>query len=783
MTRPWQPQAQSHTASRLSIILLGLIILWSVGHTIIWLWIDTRPPRWDESWYLTVSLRCARALSSEGIVAFLKAFLFTDPQRPPLIPLLAIPFYWIFGEGPDIALAVNLLAYVVLLLAVYGLGRRLVSAQVGVLSAFLTAMSPGVFWLSRVFLYDFVNAALVACTLYCLARTERFTNPRASLLLGFVWGLGMMSRSFFPIFVLGPLGVSVYTAWRAARLGDSGAQPHSVNWKTNFARAALVALLVIAPWYGYNIAPLAYRSLSAAYGAEAVGYGPSDPLTVSALVTYFINFIRYQSSLLGLGLFVIALGVLWLRRTELHSGEASALSPFQRVCFLLAAILIPYGFFCQLPSQDYKNVVPLLPLMAVVSAWGLSLLRSVFWRMLLVGGGGALALVQFWLGTYGVAAFPEEIAIPLRPHLPSLVVLRQAPMDNHSFHFLPRTENWHVTEVLSRITEPDLSPGGTRGSPRAAVVAMVPDHHVYNVATFTYEATLRHFPFTVLRAGHPMSPDKDYRTVFWESDFVVAKSDKPGLDWLNVYNTAALEFLRSPQAGFVEVSPRFQLPDGSAAILYAAQRHLAIGESPEIQHRMTVRFGEVVEFLGYTIEPKEQVSKGYAFLLHYYWKALRPLERDYRVAVQVMKDQQSAPLVVWDHFPARGRYPTSLWQPGTVIHDQGVYFLPSDTPAGSYTLRLGLFHPASGERLPIVSADAGIALDEGNSRAAIGEIPMPPQKLLKNSLITLRQAQGGRRKVQNSCGFPVRAEPVEARFRLWEQPQGNLSTASQSPAS
>src|SRR5439155_7142776 len=46
----------------------------------------------------------------------------------------------------------------------------------------------------------------------------------------------------------------------------------------------------------------------------------------------------------------------------------------------------------------------------------------------------------------------------------------------------------------------------------------------------------------------------------------------------------------------------------------------------------------------------------------------------------------------------------------------------------------------------------------------------PSSRLLKNPPFTLRQAQGERREACNRWRFSVRAEPVEARIRLFQQP-------------
>jgi 4-amino-4-deoxy-L-arabinose transferase-like glycosyltransferase len=550
-------------------VLLGVIILWSVGHTIIWLWIDTRPPRWDEAWYLTLGLKYQQALISDGMFAFFKAWLTLDQLRPSLVSVLVVPVYLLFGPGPDVALAVNCVAFVVLILAVYGLGARLAGPSVGLFAAFLVGTYPGVYGLARVFAYDFCDATLVAVALYLLLRSELFSRTRTSLFWGATLGLGVLCRGFFPIFVVGPLLVTMYALWRTGR------QPGERRRYTgrNLSLALLVGVGVAAPWYAYNLPPMLARSFDAAYGAEAVGYGPGNPFTWSALLNYFINFINHHPTLLGLLLFVIAIGGLWKNWTMVVQNSAAQMAfPGQGVVFLASAVLVPYSFFSTLPSQDLKNIVPVTSAMAVLTAWGLMLVRATWLRRVLLTGGGVGMVVQFWLGTYGLAAFPKEIVFWKRPGMLKLFLLRQAPIEHNSFLFLPQQGDWRLTDILQRVSEGQARPNGQRIANRLPLLAIVPEHPALNFSTFRYYLTLRGFSVDMSHPGDPRIPDgREYRARILEADFALVKTENPGPDWLNVNNDAMIEFLRSPESGFVEIAPRFPLPDGSQAVLYAAK--------------------------------------------------------------------------------------------------------------------------------------------------------------------------------------------------------------------
>jgi len=258
---------------------------------------------------------------------------------------------------------------------------------------------------------------------------------------------------------------------------------------------------------------------------------------------------------------------------------------------------------------------------------------------------------------------------------------------------------------------------------RPAVVAVLPNHPFFNASNFTYFSILKDLPVRIEQAGDPRTAEaKNYRLQLLGIDFVVTKTGDSGPQWLNVYNEEILAFLRAPESGFVEVEPRFPLPDGSQAVLYAARG----GPTPPLpQARTPVRFSDQIELLGYKLEEQGQTSRGRAFLVTLYWQALRQLPADYHIFAHVTKAAEARIIAGWDHAPARGRYPTSLWQPGVVIEDRGLYFLPAELPAGAYVLRVGFYLPVNGGRLKVTQAAPGLSLDDDETRVAIATIRVP----------------------------------------------------------
>jgi hypothetical protein len=65
----------------------------------------------------------------------------------------------------------------------------------------------------------------------------------------------------------------------------------------------------------------------------------------------------------------------------------------------------------------------------------------------------------------------------------------------------------------------------------------------------------------------------------------------------------------------------------------------------------------------------------------------------------------------YDNPPGAGWYPTNLWQPGEVVSDDYLIHLDPATPAGELRLRVGLYHPDTLARIPVVDGAGGLADD------------------------------------------------------------------------
>ncbi len=130
---------------------------------------------------------------------------------------------------------------------------------------------------------------------------------------------------------------------------------------------------------------------------------------------------------------------------------------------------------------------------------------------------------------------------------------------------------------------------------------------------------------------------------------------------------------------------------GAEAVEAAGIRHFTPGVKRDVQ------FGRYLRFLGYTLEP-HTVRPGDTLRVSYFWQLLRPLPPGFWVFVHVRDGTKTR--VNKDHRLLQG-VSTAAWRSGERVREDLTLEIPAELNAGTYTLRLGIWKPASGRRLRV----------------------------------------------------------------------------------
>lgn len=198
-------------------------------------------------------------------------------------------------------------------------------------------------------------------------------------------------------------------------------------------------------------------------------------------------------------------------------------------------------------------------------------------------------------------------------------------------------------------------------------------------------------------------PKNFYTTLLWVPGEIVADSYQvpvdttapPGVYWLDVglYPTDKPTFSLPL---FVNGQPIDQTSVRLGPIKVGGPPPGTTVDQVDLQYPLQITFGDQIELLGFNIEGEQQ-RKPAIDELNLYWQPLTLPAADYTVFVHIIDDQGNL-VAQADGPPVEGSYPTSLWDPGEIIVDRRT--MP-DLQPGYYTVRMGMYEPVTGRRLPV----------------------------------------------------------------------------------
>ncbi len=300
---------------------------------------NAAPPTFDDAWYLETSFRLFSALKA-GPGPFVHAYLEAFRIKAPLISLVPLPLYALFGMGERVAVWANL---PLAALAAWSWSRAAAlwwhdhprGRDAAALGGALVALTPLAYGLSRLFFVETMVSALLGLWAWrCAAALPG--DRREGLRLGLILGLGLLAKSTFPLLAAG-------FVWPArARL-----RPHA-------GTALLVGGLLAATWYAANLPYVLGFAWSAGFGSVAKDYAGAGGL--AARLDWLTAIIRD--------------GLSWpLTSAMAATGAAAALSGKKFGAGLRAALwgLAPLLVYAAGVNREPRLIAPLLPGVALLA--------------------------------------------------------------------------------------------------------------------------------------------------------------------------------------------------------------------------------------------------------------------------------------------------------------------------------------------------------------------------------------------------------------------------------
>jgi 4-amino-4-deoxy-L-arabinose transferase-like glycosyltransferase len=175
------------------------------------------PTFWDDSYYLSGSLQLYDALTGKGIPGFVSAFSHLYGIKAPLISVLPVPIYLIFGRDCDPRFLVGIGFVILMSIYLFRLGASLWSPREGLLAVAILQTMPLLYGLSRQFLVDYGLATIVVMWMYYLLCSRSITAVGTIVRLGILLGIGMLMKVSFPLYIGAPTIVAIWALLRADR--------------------------------------------------------------------------------------------------------------------------------------------------------------------------------------------------------------------------------------------------------------------------------------------------------------------------------------------------------------------------------------------------------------------------------------------------------------------------------------------------------------------------------------------------------------------------------------
>ncbi len=698
------------------LILIG-VILFFVSGNLVWFKMDQVPPMWDQAVYLKESLILYDKLTNEGLVSFCNAFTHAIKIKAPLIAVMPVPFYLLFGKGYISALCVNLLFIFINSYYLYNLGAIISGRRVALLSVLILNLFPLVFGMSREFLVEYGLMTLVVMWFYYLLRSDCFENRKYSLVLGIVSGLGMLMKVSFPLYVIAPaLFLCIKSVIKQKKLSGVSI--------VNFLMALIAGTLLAGVWYLKNFSYVMDFALTSGYGQVAEKYQMGAVFSLETILKYWLFIINYGIStymFLVIGCLIIIWGVAYLAKRTAASLEKDYFY------FLLIWFAVPFVVYTFGVNKDYRYITPVCPSIALLMSIGLTHIPFIK-----LNTPQSLLRVPCGVGVQGVGAKrrPLPTARGLIPRARSTerseafikyrkilqVFLVILPIINYLFisfymkpvsletkHFVlldnnlsythpPRKEKWPNERLIDFIRIDAIRTGI---SPQSVETTLLFDHNYMNDSTQNYyskkEGAGINFITNDYYSNESIAETVD--KIENKSSYIVTKSDNLGPDFSNVKNIPIIERLNGGKLHFEKIGV-IPLPDETFLTIYR-NRDIKNNSAVEILKDYNSHAQKLVNFSGKIRLLNSELERNKnEYRMTFSWECLGNMDRNYRIFVHIF-DSHNDSILNLDHLPL-GAYPTSKWKKGEIIKDKLRFTMYPDK---NFQVYIGVYEEDNGSRL------------------------------------------------------------------------------------
>jgi 4-amino-4-deoxy-L-arabinose transferase-like glycosyltransferase len=691
-----------------------LILIWLAGVMIdrAWFFLDQSVPAWDQADYLNGAMNYWHALQTPEWFNphWWEQLWLLSSKIPPGTYILTAPFLQIFGPTADAATAILSVFSAVLLLSVYGLGVQLFNPKVGLIAAALCQILPGLYRYRTEFLLDYPVAAVVSLSFFALTLWKQSAcdglkpNRRSwlwAIFAGFTVGLALMIKQTVVLFLFLPVfWLVLLTLWQR-------------KWQNvgQIILGLVTSLLIVCPWYRTNWL-LILTSGKRATVDSAIAEGDPALNTIDAWV-YYGKILPY---LLSWHLLIIPL-VCFLIYGSQWLAKQNCFDPKQWKTIRWLAIFLVGGYLLSSLNlnKDARYVLPLLPILALIIAQGLLLVRRKWQAYSLTVSLGLGVLLM------GLNLFP----------LPGEVIT-QFLSPNVQHHPVREKDYPHqdvITEIVA--TSPYLR----------STLGVLPSTPIINQHNFSFYGAKANFQVYGRQVGVKKSNiEQDARSLPW----FLTKTGEQG----SVSQPQQLITDRIETGEDFTLQETWQLPDQSLLKLYQ-QKNPTVNIIPMTDYPKEVQLTD--------IELPKTIPQGVAVPVSYTWKGSW---QQLNQGVVLLTWQGEDDFWLHDHGLGMGRLITnSEIKGGFQVRENIAMLPPANTTEGKYTLRARYLNRNTGESYPIKTPEIAVTIDPTATASAAPALDLVTQ--LRNAAVTLPQGEEALEEIFAQTGRINQYDPIQ----------------------
>jgi hypothetical protein len=718
---------------QLSVIIVALVLMAQT----FWLSSNRAPMLWDDSMYAAGALDLYNGLDANGLPGLFERFIHGPAgAKAPLICLLPLPFFFVFGRGSEWAFyAVELLAFALCCLAAYRLVRRLSGSFGGFIAVVLLCFTPLVAGLTRQFLVEVPLLAIVLLWHEILFRSEFLRRGGQEVNLGLILGFGLLLKITFPLFILGSIlvGIGLHLThshtlsqslwnWKQSAgagggaiivaglaLGVGGLMGYIVlavpiaaglftrrYWTgrllPGIERVVImlaVAYLVAGSWYGTNLRPLVQFAWSTGFGQTALSYD-------QPLATYIAEICSFGFSILQIILLVLAALALAASRNK---GAASVYDSEHRSLRKAATwtiflwLALPLAVF--LASHDRVVRLTLPCLAAVPVSGGLigAELRRRLPRTFIAWSAACVILGAALFVSFSFPAGPvDRLAVG-----PWVLWGRQLDWDQGP----PDPTRWPHRDIVYT--------AATALRDDDKTIFLLVNQPQLNWLNLKLAALQERLPLNFDSVAEYSNAQAAMERAKANALLLVEDGGTKGPQWTEEKGLAVRSLLSSGALGQFNDIYQLDLPDHGNLHFYRNEGRISESLAdplPECQ----VRFGDLISLVGFDLQRGES-----SFQWRAKWKVERDLYENYSVYLHFADNEGR--IFPRDHSLTTSGRGTKGLKKGAEFTENYVIPLTTDIKdlrvlrVGVYKLETLTKFPVTGSTLPVLEGNEGIMLN------------------------------------------------------------------------